>query len=143
MGFEMEKRVDPTADTAVAHVMRDQRRKLKRVKDCAGWPMVYVVSRYAGDVKKNRADAIRYCRYVLGRKYMPVASHLLYPQFLSDNDPADRMMGSAFGLRLLALADEVWVFGKKPYSEGMEREIEEAQRLKKRVRYFEEERRKK
>ena len=53
------------------------------------------------------------------------------------------MMGTAFGLRLLALADEVWVFGKKPYSEGMEREIEEAQRLKKRVRYFEEERRKK
>lgn len=67
---------------------------------------------------------------------MPIASHLLYPQILNDNNPAERELGLSFGLALLQMCDEVWVFGK--VSKGMTSEIEEAKRLKKQIRYFEE-----
>ena len=98
-------------------------------------PMVYVVSRYAGDVKTNREKAIEYCRYVIKRQRIPVASHLLYPQNLDDNDPEQRKLGMLFGLALLAVCKEVWVFGK-PYSPGMQAEIDEAKRLGMKIRYF-------
>ena len=67
---------------------------------------------------------------------MPIASHLLYPQILDDNKPAERELGLSFGLALLQMCDEVWVFGK--VTKGMAGEIEEAKRLKKQIRYFEE-----
>ena len=67
---------------------------------------------------------------------MPVASHLLYPQILDDHDPNERELGLMFGLALLRICDEVWVFGEA--SLGMAQEIEEAKRLKKTLRYFKE-----
>ena len=67
---------------------------------------------------------------------MPIASHLLYPQILNDNNPTERELGLSFGLALLQMCDEVWVFGK--VTKGMDGEIEEAKKLKKQIRYFEE-----
>ena len=67
---------------------------------------------------------------------MPIASHLLYPQILNDNIPEERELGLMFGLALLRTCDEVWVFGS--VTSGVAREIEEAKRLKKQIRYFEE-----
>ena len=96
---------------------------------------IYVVSPYAGNIEENVAAAIRYCRRVIEEGHMPVASHLLYPQMLDDSDPGQRELGLAFGLALLAVCDEVWVFGE--ISSGMAREIEEAKRLGKPVKYFE------
>lgn len=95
-----------------------------------------MASRYAGDVDANVAAAITYCHRVIDAGYMPVASHLLYPQILNDNDPNERDLGLLFGLALLAVCDEVWVFGS--VSPGVAQEIEEAKRLKKQIRYFEE-----
>lgn len=97
---------------------------------------IYVASQYAGDVNANVMAAISYCRRVINEGYMPVASHLLYPQILNDNDPDERELGLMFGLALLRDCDEVWVFGT--VSQGVAREIEEAKRLKKQIRYFEE-----
>ena len=95
-----------------------------------------MASRYAGDVDTNVAAAITYCRRAIVEGYMPVASHLLYPQILNDNDPNERDLGLLFGLALLRMCDEVWVFGA--ISPGVAQEIEEAKRLKKQIRYFEE-----
>ena len=100
-------------------------------------PLVYIASRYAGDVEANRAKAIEYCRYAIKRQRIPVASHLLYPQILDDNDPEQRRLGMIFGLKLLAVCSEVWVFGTE-YSHGMQAEIDEAKRLGIRIRYFNE-----
>ncbi len=97
---------------------------------------VYVVSRYAGDVQANTKAAVTYCRRVIDEGYMPIASHLLYPQILDDNDLVQRGLGLTFGLELLKLCDEVWVFGS--VSLGMAMEIEEAKRLNKKIVYFEE-----
>jgi hypothetical protein len=127
---------DPTAGAAMSRVMKEYRQEQKKRYAEKNRRKVYVVSKYAGDVETNSAAAVVYCRRVIDAGYMPIASHLLYPQILNDNDPAERNMGLMFGLALLKLCDEVWVFGS--ISSGMAQEIEEAKRLNKKVTYFEE-----
>jgi hypothetical protein len=127
---------DPTAGAAMSHIMKEYRQEQKKKYAEKNRRKVYVVSKYAGDVETNTAAAVVYCRRVIDAGYMPIASHLLYPQILNDNDPAERNMGLMFGLALLKLCDEVWVFGS--ISSGMAQEIEEAKRLNKKVTYFEE-----
>lgn len=89
---------------------------------------IYVVSKYAGNVKENTKKARMYCRYVIARGEMPVASHLLYPQFLNDGDANERDLGCTFGLMLLDTCDEVWVFGDE-CSKGMQIEIDYARHI--------------
>jgi hypothetical protein len=127
---------DPTAGAAMSRIMKEYRQEQKKKYAEKNRRKVYVVSKYAGDVETNTAAAVVYCRRVIDAGYMPIASHLLYPQILNDNDPAERNMGLMFGLALLKLCDEVWVFGS--ISSGMAQEIEEAKRLNKKVTYFEE-----
>lgn len=127
---------DPTAGEALGKIMKEYRQQQKKRFANKNRRKVYVASRYAGNVDANTRAAVRYCRYVIKEGYMPIAAHLLYPQMLDDNNPADRELGLAFGLALLDLCDEVWVFG--PVSRGMAAEIEEAKRLKKPLRCFKE-----
>ena len=68
---------------------------------------------------------------------MPVASHLLYPQILNDADSEERFLGTMFGLALLKDCREVWFFGSG-MSAGMQREYDEAMRLGKKIRFFNE-----
>lgn len=124
---------DPTAGSAVSQIMKEYRQKQKQRYADKNRRKIYVASQYAGDVDANTKAAAGYCRRVIEAGHMPVASHLLYPQVLNDNDPKDRELGLMFGL---AVCDEVWVFGS--VSPGMAQEIEEAKRLKKPIRYFEE-----
>ena len=121
---------DPTAGAAVSQVMKEYRKEQRRRFAAKNRRKIYVASKYAGDIAANVENAIRCCRYVIDRGYMPVASHLLYPQILNDNCPRERELGLMFGLALLANCDEVWVFTVDgEVSSGMEREIEEAKRL--------------
>ena len=127
---------DPTAGAAMRQMMKEYRQRQKQHYADKNRRKVYVASRYAGDVDTNVKNAIRYCRLVIDRGYMPIASHLLYPRILRDDDPVERELGMLFGLALLRDCDEVWVFGK--VSPGVAREIEEAKRLQKRIRFVEE-----
>ena len=133
---------DPTAGAAIGKVMKEyrlERREIwRRQTELKERPKVYIVSRYAGDVENNVKAAIRYCRFAINKNKMPIAAHLLYPQIVDDNDPAEREIGTMYGLALLALCDEVWCFGKI-LSAGMEQEIKEAKRLGKPIKYFDEE----
>ena len=95
------------------------------------------MSKYAGDIDKNVTNAIFYCKFVINEGFMPVASHLLYPQILNDNVSTERKRGCDFGLDLLSLCNEVWVFGKE-FSVGMKSEIAEAIKLEKTIKYFDE-----
>lgn len=132
--------LDPTAGKAVGQVMKEyqknQKELWKRHYEMKNRRKVYVVSKYAGEVDKNVADAIRYCRYVIENGKMPIASHLLYPGMLKDDVPRERELGTMFGLALLTVCDEVWVFGKE-HSKGMLQEIKEARKLHKPIRYLE------
>ena len=127
---------DPTAGQAMSRVMKEYRQKQKKRYADKNRRKIYVASRYAGDVDANVRAAIAYCRKVIDKGYMPIASHLMYPAILDDNNKDERELGLMFGLALLALCDEVWVFGA--ISPGMAQEIEEAKRLKKHIRYFKE-----
>ena len=132
--------LDPTAGKAVGQVMKEYQRNpkelWKRHYEMKNRKKVYVISKYAGEVDKNVADAIRYCRYVIENGKMPIASHLLYPAMLKDDVPRERELGTMFGLALLTVCDEVWVFGKE-HSKGMLEEIKEARKLHKPIRYLE------
>lgn len=87
--------------------------------------LVYICSPYAtGNVQENVDRAREYCKLVLQEGFIPVAPHLLYPQFLCDEDEAEREQGLACGLALLEVCAEVWVFGQ--ISKGMLREIDYA-----------------
>lgn len=90
--------------------------------------LIYIASPYAGDIEANTAFAKKACRYAIHQGYTPIAVHLLYPQMLDDNDPAERELGLRLGHRVLDVCDELWCCGSR-ISSGMAREIAEAQRL--------------
>ena len=63
--------------------------------------------------------------------------HVIFPQFLDDDNKAERRVGMDMGLQLLDLCKEIWVFGTK-ISEGMKAEIEKAKMKGILIRYFSE-----
>jgi len=123
---------DPTAAIALANVARSE----KAVK--AYRPLVYIASPFAGDTEYNVARARGYCRFAVSRGCIPVAPHLLYPQFMDDSDRDERELGLFFALVLLDKCDELWVFGST-ISAGMAAEIRRAKRKNCRLRYFSDE----
>ena len=132
---------DPTAGAAIGKVMKEYKQEQKdtwrRREKIKSRSRVYVVSKYAGDTQANVKAAIRCCRYVIANNKIPISSHLMYPAILRDAVPAEREMGTMFGLALLAMCDEVWCFGKE-HSPGMQVELQEARRLGKDIHFFEE-----
>ena len=134
---------DPTAGQAMSQIMRDfkekQKKKWRKEYEMKNQPKAYVVSKYAGDIDRNVADAIRACQYLMKKTRQPVASHLMYPQILGvgDTDMESRTLGLMYGLSLLAMCDEVWVFETESgLSEGMEQEVREAKKLGKPIKYM-------
>lgn len=122
---------DPTAFGALC-VIEKEEKALRAFR-----PIVYICSPYAGDVENNTAAARRYCRFAVEVGYIPFAPHLLFPQFLNDNNPKERELGLFFGNAILSKCAEIWVFGNR-ISEGMEAEIKRATWKGYRIRYFSE-----
>lgn len=82
---------------------------------------VFICSPFRGDMEGNARKAAGYCRTAWKKGGLPVAPHLLFPQFLNEGIEAERQAGLAMGLELLLCCDEVWVFGEA--TEGMASEI--------------------
>ena len=97
-------------------------------------PLIFICSPYRGDVDANIHNAHRYCRFALIHSGIPFAPHLLFTQFLNDDDPPERDAWLSLGLEMLARCDELWAFGMP--TEGMKMEMLEAQRLGVPVRRF-------
>ena len=100
-------------------------------------PIVYICSRFSGDVDQNVKAAQRYSRFAVDKGFIPIAPHLLFPQFLDDDNPAERQLGLFFGNVLMSTCAEVWVFGNT-ISSGMTAEIKRAEWKCYRLRYFNE-----
>lgn len=87
--------------------------------------LVYVCSPYRGEtkkaVKRNVKRARYYCRLVCQQGGIPFAPHLLFTQFLRDDNSRHRRLGFRMGFEMLRHCDELWVFGKP--SAGMAGEI--------------------
>ena len=126
-----ESYADPTAFGAFCSIEKEEK-ALRAFR-----PIVYICSPYAGDVESNIAAARRYSRFAVEAGYIPIAPHLLFPQFLDDSNPKERELGLFFGNAILSKCAEMWVFGDR-ISEGMEAEIKRATWKGHRIRYFSE-----
>lgn len=133
--YNSEGYPDPTTCGALSNIEKET--KAAR----AYRPMVYVCSPFSGDVAGNIANARKYSRFAVEQGYIPIAPHLLFPQFLNDNDLTERELGLHFGNVLMSHCSEVWVFaeslcGREIISAGMDAEIRRAKRKNYRLRYF-------
>ena len=81
---------------------------------------IFISSPFRGDVERNRKTAAGYCRIAYEVGHLPIAPHLLFPQFLDEDNLKERTDGISMGLDLLRDCDELWMFGKA--TEGMEQE---------------------
>ena len=127
--YNSEGYPDPTAHDALTAIEQEHR-ALHTFR-----PIVYICSPYAGDVQANTEAARRYSRFAVKTGYIPIAPHLLFPQFLNDSNPKERQLGLFFGNALMSKCSEVWVFGDR-ISAGMEAEIRRAKWKNYRLRYF-------
>jgi hypothetical protein len=130
-GKNSEGYADPTATEAIARVMKWEKTIKNRPKSDR---IIYVASAYRGNVQLNTERTKRYCRFVINKGCVPFAPHLLYTQFLNDNDKDERQQGLAFGNAILAKCNELWAFGS--ITNGMLGEIETAAKLGITVKYF-------
>lgn len=97
--------------------------------------MVYICSPFAGDVETSVENARRDSRFAVERGYLPITTHLLYPQFLDYDSQRERDLGLFFELVLLDRCTEIWVF-EDHISAGMKAEIERAEIRGKVIKYY-------
>lgn len=97
---------DPTAGEALSRIVANEKQSLRAFR-----PIVYICSPFSGDVETNVANARRYSRFAVDKRYIPIAPHLLFPQFLDDDNPDECELGLFFGNALMSKCAEVWVFG--------------------------------
>jgi len=90
----------------------------------ADHPRVIIESPFGGDDKWKRWMNLGYAcealRDSINRGEAPFASHLLYPQVLADDVPADRAVGIRLGLAWAKDADYVVFYLDRGWSAGME-----------------------
>ena len=117
---------DPTAYEALTNIETEMR-KGKYM------PLVYICSPYAGNPSVNKTNARRYCRFAVDSGYIPLAPHLLFPQFMRDDNERDQAM--FMNAVLLSKCTELWVFGEF-ITKGMAIEIGRAKRKGQPIRSF-------
>ncbi len=127
--YNAEGYYDPTAYEALSKIEKEEH-ALRSFR-----PIVYICSPFSGDVERNIKAAQAYSRYAVEQGYIPIAPHLLFPQFLNDDDPEERQLGLLFGNVVMSKCAEVWVFSSR-ISAGMEAEINRAKWKKYHLRYF-------
>ncbi len=136
--YNSERYYDPTPYAALTSILTQEEAALRAAAPGGDGfrPVIYVCSPYSGNIGENVYNARRYCRFALESRTIPIAPHLLYPQFMNDSDPAERYLAThTINYVLLGKCRELWVFGDV-ITEGMEREIKLAKRWQKNIRYF-------
>ena len=126
--YNAEGYYDPTVYEALTNMKQED-------KTVGFKPLVYICSPYSGDVEVNTKNARRFSRFAAEQNRIPLTPHLLYPQFLDENNPSERELGLFFGIVLLGKCSEVWVFGDT-LSSGMAAEIARTKRKNQMIRYF-------
>ena len=117
---------DPVPYQAISNMDKEQKRYM---------PMVYICSAYSGDVEGNTEKARRYSRFVVDAGKIPIAPHLLLPQFMEEE--SERELAMFMDIAILSKCRELWVFGKP--TAGMLNEIVYAERKQMTIKYFNEE----
>ena len=84
---------------------------------------VVIESPFAGDRERNLEYALEALLDSLRRGESPLASHLLYPRILDDDDPDERRLGMAAGHAWVEVADAAVCYCDHGISQGMQRGI--------------------
>ena len=132
--YNSEGYYDPTAYEALTIIDREISQS-RYTRPRRYMPKVYICSPFRGDVANNVIKTRAYCSFAVKQGRIPFASHLLFPQFMSDSDPNERNLALFMALVYLDCCKECWVFGDT-ISEGMENEIRYAKRKNIPMRYF-------
>ena len=128
--FNNEGYYDPVVYEALTKVEAEER----AARAAAAYrPLVYICSPYAGDIERNTYRARAFSRFAVEKNCIPMAPHLLFPQFM--DEATERWLGLKMGIVLLSKCEQVWVFGDV-ISDGMVAEIEKAKKQHKKIRYF-------
>jgi hypothetical protein len=122
--FNSEGYLDPTACEALKNIENDKKKKI-----------VFICSPFTGDIEGNTIRARRYGYFAANKNAVPIIPHLMYPQFLDENDLEERQLGIDMGLILLSKCHEIWAFGDK-LSTGMSKEVMKARQWNIPIRYF-------
>ena len=139
--FNHEGYHDPTTHGALTAIQQQEMQANLNAlaKNVPGFrPLVFICSPYTGNTAANEHRTRNYCKYAIEQNCIPIAPHLLFPQFMDDNEPEERKLGLFMGCVLLTKCVELWVFGEH-VTDGMAMEIEKAERRQMFVRYFTEE----
>ena len=104
-------------------------------KDRTYRPLGYICSPLSGNVEANTERARAFCRFALEQGQIPLAPHLLFPQFMDDDDPAERELAIFMDVVLLGKCSELWVLGET-VSAGMQAEIDVAKKRRQPIRWF-------
>ena len=131
--FNSEGYADLTAYEALVKIEQEERAARKAANFR---PLVYICSPYSGNIEFNANSARIYSRFAVAKGAIPLAPHLLFPQFISEEH--ERSLALFMGTVLLGKCKEIWVFGEY-VSDGMKREIAKAEKMGKIIRYFTEE----
>lgn len=87
-------------------------------------PLAYICSPFAGDAEANIRLARHMCAAAVSRRRIPIAPHLLFPQFMDETKPADpdqRELAMFMNRIVLSKCEEVWVYAPR-ISGGMRTE---------------------
>ena len=128
--YNAEGYYDPTAYEALTNIVHETRKSAYRT-------LVFICSPYAGDTRHNTRKARDYSRFAVAQHAIPLAPHLLFPQFLDDDNSDQRRLGIFMGMVLMSKCREVWVFGRN-ITRGMAAEIDRAEKRGIPIRYFNE-----
>lgn len=94
---------------------------------------VVIESPFAASSPVERERHVAYareaCRDAISRGEAPFAAHLLYPQFLLDDDTNDRTLGILASAEWLGAAQLIVVYTDLGISPGMERGIRRGKKL--------------
>lgn len=131
--FNSEGYADLMAYEALVKIEQEERAARKAANFR---PLVYICSPYSGNTEFNANNARIYSRFAVAKGTIPLAPHLLFPQFMSEEH--ERSLVLFMGSVLLGKCKEVWVFGDT-MSVGMKIETAKAKKMGKVIRYFNEE----
>lgn len=83
--FNSEGYHDPTTYEALSKIRKEELAEKRAYR-----PLVYICSPLAGDMDGNMEKARRYCKFAVRSGAIPLAPHLLFPQFMDDTNPDER-----------------------------------------------------
>lgn len=83
-------------------------------------PLAFICSPYSGDVEQNLKIAKALSLWAVLNQYIPIAPHLLYPQFLDDKNHIQRELGMECSFHILKKCDWIIFYDSVKCSKGME-----------------------